>query len=315
MNVELHYYLSEDSHSMDAFIKNKAEGELLKLFSEIISILDLDVEIEFEASSEGGIKDFVKFLRKAKTKKRIKNFWIFFGPIVVGVLINVLSDTLNKDQELDELTKEEKRLNILNLKNDLENDSVQSVLNERELKKMINLIASDHKVKVFKSRFYRQLLKENKIYQFSSTELDKDKRPVSSEQAIRRDKFTEQVFLDEELSPVKVENANVEIVSPVLKQGNIKWKGIYNGKSITFSLLDNEFKNDVLNKRFSFAHGTSIRCNLIIAQSINEDGDVYVKNVDVYDVLEIFDGQFTIETRKNKQIKLLKNQLRLDFGE
>ncbi len=37
--LELHYYLENDFHSMDAFVKNKAEAELLKVFKEISEIL------------------------------------------------------------------------------------------------------------------------------------------------------------------------------------------------------------------------------------------------------------------------------------
>ena len=41
--IEIHYYLENDLHSMDAFIKNKAESELLKVFKEISDILELDL--------------------------------------------------------------------------------------------------------------------------------------------------------------------------------------------------------------------------------------------------------------------------------
>ena len=61
--LELHYYLSGESHSMDAFVKNKAEAELLKVFKEISDILKLDLSFEIEALTEGGIKEFIKILK------------------------------------------------------------------------------------------------------------------------------------------------------------------------------------------------------------------------------------------------------------
>jgi hypothetical protein len=68
---QLHYFLKDDSHSIDAITLNKAEGELLKIFREVISILGLENEISFEATAieEGGIKAFYKFLNKKRLKK------------------------------------------------------------------------------------------------------------------------------------------------------------------------------------------------------------------------------------------------------
>jgi hypothetical protein len=35
MKVELHYYLKGSSHQMDAFVRHKCEGEILKLIGQI----------------------------------------------------------------------------------------------------------------------------------------------------------------------------------------------------------------------------------------------------------------------------------------
>ena len=66
---EIHYYLENELHSMDAFVKNKAEFELLKIFSEISNSLDLDLTFEIEALKEGGIREFIKVLKKKKNRK------------------------------------------------------------------------------------------------------------------------------------------------------------------------------------------------------------------------------------------------------
>ena len=54
---EIHYYLKDGSHSMDAVVKNKCEAELLAVAYEIIDLLDLDVTINAEALREGGVKE------------------------------------------------------------------------------------------------------------------------------------------------------------------------------------------------------------------------------------------------------------------
>lgn len=313
-NLEIHYYLENHSHSMDAFVKNKSEAELLKLVSEITILLDIELDFEFEAIKQGGIKDIIKYFKKKKNKKQLNNLLIFFGAIISGVLINVASEHFNRDKEAEDLSKEEKRLNIRKLKKELDDD----ILNEDEKSKAVNqiifLISDEHKIRVFKSRFYYNLLKENKLYQLSTTELSENFEPISTEKIIERKYFKNQILETEDKKPISIENAIVEIVSPVLKQGNIKWKGIYDGQSISFNLLDNEFKYSVINKQYRFANGTSIKCKLELIQSINDDGEIYNKEINVFDVLEIFDGIQTITTKKAKNIKELKNQTKIDFN-
>lgn len=299
---------------MDAFVKNKSEAELLKLICEVTLLLDIELDFEFEAIKQGGIKDIIKYFKKKKNKKQLNNLLIYFGAIISGVIINVASDNFNKDKESDELSKEEKRLNIKVLKKQLDEGN----LNEEDTIKAINyvifLISEEHKIKVFKSRFYNHLLKEDKLYKFSTTELTENFEPISRENIIPRIDFKKQILDNEDKKPILIENAVIEIVSPVLKQGNIKWKGIYDGQSITFNLLDSEFKISVINKQYSFTNGTSIKCRLELIQSVNDDGEIYNKEINVSDVLEIYDGIQIIETKKAKHIKELKNQIKIDFS-
>ena len=62
--LQLHYYLSGHSHSMDAKIYNKVESELLKIIEEVSNVLDLEILIEIQALEEGGLKAIYKFLNK-----------------------------------------------------------------------------------------------------------------------------------------------------------------------------------------------------------------------------------------------------------
>jgi hypothetical protein len=63
---QLHYYLSDESHSMDAFVRNKCEREILALFDEAAKNLQFSVSIESLAYREGGLKEFWKFIGKNK---------------------------------------------------------------------------------------------------------------------------------------------------------------------------------------------------------------------------------------------------------
>ena len=313
--LELHYYLDDNSHSMNAVVKNKSEAEFIKLFFEVSNLLDLDIDLEFEALKEGGIKDIIKYFKKKKNKEKLTKLLIFFGAILSGVLINVTSDYFNKDKVLEELNKEEKRLNIRKLKNDLQQDSLSKAQETVVIESIIIQISDTHRAQVFKSRFYQQILKEPKLYQFSTTELDDNYKPLSIERSITRADFNKQILESEDLEPKTIENANIEIVSPVLKQGNMKWKGLYNDKSISFYVNDTEFKNAVLNKLYSFSSGTSIKCSLEIVVTLDDEGEEVIKEAKVFDVLEVFDGKQTHITKKAKHLKELKNQIQMDFKE
>ncbi len=60
--LELHYYLNNESHSMNAFIRNECEKEILIILKEIITNLNILIEIESEAYTEGGLRQVWKFL-------------------------------------------------------------------------------------------------------------------------------------------------------------------------------------------------------------------------------------------------------------
>lgn len=311
--LELHYYLENDSHSMNAIVKNKSEAQLIRLVFEVSNLLELEIDLEFEALKEGGIKEIIKYFKKKKNKQKLEKILIYFGAIISGVLINVASDNFKIDKEFEELNKEEKRLNIRKLKKELENDTLTKAQETIVIESFVMQIGDTHKVQVFKSRFYQHILKEPKLYKLSLTQLDDNNQPVSTEKSIERANFNRQILENEDLKPKTIENANIEIVSPVLRQGNIKWKGIHNDKPISFNLEDTEFKNAVLNKQYSFSNGTSIKCKLEIFIRIDEEGEEIMKEAKVSDVLEVFDGKTTHMTKKARHLKEIKNQIKLDF--
>lgn len=310
-NLELHYYLENESHSMNAFVKNRSEAELLRIFNEIFNILEVEIEIEFEAIQQGGLKEIAKFFTKKKTKKRIQTYIV---PIITAVLVGILINYATKDSELDELTKTEKRLNIKKLQGELENNiGGNSNLDQQKVDQIIYYLLTDHKLQVHKSRFYQELIKESKIYKFSTLELNNNFEPISKEVVIQRESFFNQVLEDENGKTITIEDANVEIVSPVLKQGNIKWKGLYKNQPINFLLKDSDFQKLVLNREIGFKNGTSIKCSIKYKECLNENGELIFKEIEVFDVLEIFEGDKRIETKKSKAKKELAFQTKMEF--
>jgi hypothetical protein len=54
---EIHYFLPDNMHSMDAVVKNKCEAEFLAIAYEVIRLLELDITLNTEALKEGGLRD------------------------------------------------------------------------------------------------------------------------------------------------------------------------------------------------------------------------------------------------------------------
>lgn len=312
--LELHYYLSDNSHSMDAFVKNKAESELLKVFKEISDILELDLSFEIEALSEGGIKEFIKILKKKKTKKQIAKIVAVIGVIFSGVLTNIISDQFTKNPELEKSQLEESQLNIKKLKKDLEKEDLTEEEKTIIIQNLTVIISNTDKIKFHRSNFYSNLLKENKIEQISTTELDENNEPLSKEKKVLRENFNSFIVHKVKIDSEFIEDANIEIVSPVLKKGKMKWRGYYDNKPISFNLMDSGFRNSVLNREVSFQNGTSIKCLLEFEKEMDDEGNIKITEINVFDVTNIFEGETTIITKRGKEIIEEKKQIKLDFG-
>lgn len=312
--LELHYYLSDKSHSIDAFVKNKAEAELLKVFKEISNILELDLSFEIEALTEGGIKEFIKILKKKKTKKQIAKILTIVGVIFSGVLTNIISDQLTKNPELEKSQLEESQLNIEKLKKDLEKEEITGEESTVIIENLTTIISNSDKIKFHRSNFYFNLLKENKIEHISTTELDKNNNPLSEEKKVSREDFNKFIVHKVKIDSEFVEEANIEIISPVLKSGKMKWRGYYKSKPISFNLLDSGFKNSVLNREVSFQNGTSIKCLLEFEKEMDDEGNIKTTEINVFDVTNVFEGDITIITKRGKEIIEEKKQIKLDFG-
>ncbi|MBT3547230.1 MAG: hypothetical protein HN487_06030 [Flavobacterium sp.] len=312
--LELHYYLSDKSHSMDAFVKNKAEAELLKVFKEISELLELDLSFEIEALTEGGIKEFIKILKKKKTKKQIAKILAVVGVIFSGVLTNIISDQFTKNPELEKSQLEESQLNIKKLKRDLEKEDILEEESTLIIENLTVIISNTDKIKFHRSNFYSNLLKENKIEQISTTELDENNNTLSEEKKVSRENFNKFIVHKVKIDSEFIEDVNIEIVSPVLKKGKMKWRGYYDSKPISFNLLDSDFRNSVLNREVSFQNGTSIKCLLEFEKEMDDEGNIKTTEINVFDVSNIFEGETTIITKRGKEIIEEKKQTKLDFG-
>ncbi|HAS3381188.1 TPA: hypothetical protein I6122_003825 [Vibrio cholerae] len=294
--LQMHYYLENDSHSMDAIARNKCEAEIIAIVQEVAKILNAQIVIEAEAWKEGGLRDIWAFTNaNAAVISAIVS--------IAGIIISRVPTT---DPELEQLQKEdlklsilERRLNLAKLQKEIDANTVT----QNTVEKVAQLVDTNYKVVTRKSNFYKQLNNTPKITKVGINGLDEDGEEAFKEGMVQRTDF-KRFILHSNTLPLQIdENAVIEIISPVLRNGKHKWKGLYQGESISFAMKDKDFKRDVLTEKISFTHGAAIKCVLHIQRKLDEVGEVVITGYAVDTVVE--NGQETVfkETLQGKKYR------------
>lgn len=278
--LQIHYYLNDNVHFMDALVKNRSEAELIRFIKHIALSLSLEIEIESEAIEEGGIRSYFRILIKKKNRKKLKRLISEFGLILTTVLTTQLVEKIFEDRESIALDKEQKRLNIEKTKIEIQNlnkaDENENL--EIDIDSLINILGNDGKTIILKSNFYTHLIVENRIYQISAQELNLENDPIGDEKIVTKNEFKKFIVKEIQLEPKTIEGAEIEIISPVFRKGNDNWKGIYNGEPIEFKIGDFDFKQKVLNRQVSFTTGTKMLCDLEINLVLDKKGEPKIKS-------------------------------------
>jgi hypothetical protein len=299
--LELHYYFNDSSHSMNALVRNHCEAEFLAIAIEISKELNLSIQLESEAYREGGLKEIWKAIDNNSVQ----------ASLLISVIAIVSSRIPLSDPELDDLQKqnlrlsiEEKQLRIKKLKTELKNEEVSV----KTVEKVAEALETNLKIVTRKSNFYKQLNRYNKVDKIGFSALDSNNCPVSDEHTVFRNNFKNFIIHSHNLTPIVVEDALIEIVAPVLKEGRYKWKGVYDNEAISFSMNDKDFNFDVLNEVISFKHGTTIECVLLIHQKLDETGEIQITGHSVSTVIRKIDSGEELETLQGKKYIFNKKQ-------
>jgi|WetSurMetagenome_2_1015567.scaffolds.fasta_scaffold75621_1 hypothetical protein len=299
--IELHYFLKDKSHLIDAFVKHKCETELLAIAKDLITTLELDVHILSEAQLAGGIKEFWKFLGKNGAQLAL------IIAIVNAVLtrIPVSNKELEKSQiENIQLDNEVKRLTIEKLKKELNKVNIDTNI----IHDSTNFFCNDYKIIKHKSNFYETLQNYPNVTQISTTSYH-DNQQLNQSFLVQRKDFHKFILYSNILPEKFIDNAIVEIISPVLKNGKYKWRGIYNGETIDFTMKDEKYKYSVMKKEISFQSGYFIECVLKISSKIDDLGNIQNTGYTVTTVLGKIDDNKIIETEQGKRFKKLKEDI------
>lgn len=302
--IELHYWFNKDdsTHTMDALIQNKCEFELLQILKEIAQNFNLEIIIETEPLAEGGLRRWFTIVKKEENRKAvittalIVSFasTVLFSPITTALTETTkhIIDNIFEDKEIKNLQEEKLKEEIINLKLDAEIKVQQLSKNNIIIKR--------------RSNFFEALEKYPKVEKVSIIIENKEKQPITKEIFISQINFKEYIIVSDDLQPIQIENAIIEIISPVLKKGNYKWRGIYNGETVSFNMKSPEFKTLVQTGKIEFKNGFSIKCNLEIERKLNNNGEEFITNYNITSVLGYFVNDKPMET--NEGIKYRRQQ-------
>ena len=241
----IHYYLNDDSHSMNAFVRNAMEKDFLSIVNTISSSLNLKIELESRAAKEGGFIEILDIIEAHPVSSTI--IVSSAGYAIKRFLEYLLTGAYKKNK----LENEKLELEILKLKKE------SAGIDENQLEQKLARPISNYYAKIEKYEKIRAVGFGNE---------------VNNEYVVQRDEFRNFILIDDKEEEVD-DDANIEIISPVLKEGRYKWRGIYKNESIDFSMGDSKFKNDIIDGRYDFGNGSFINCQLFITKTYDEFGN------------------------------------------
>jgi len=294
--IELHYWFDDNTHLIDAVVQNKCEYEFLGILKEIASTYNVLVTVETKPLADGGLRRWFKIVAKDDNKKATITIAIIVA-LLTAVLVTPITTSISKvteklierifeDSEIKELEKEKLKLEIEKLKQETSKNTI--------------LLDNNNIIKKKRSNFYETLEKYPKVEKITYIISEEIKNDSLDERTVYRKNFIEFVLVSDDLEPLEIDDATIEIISPVLKKGNYRWMGLYEGDPIPFSMKSREFKNLVQTGEVQFKNGTSINCSLVINRKIDNEGIEKITSVEVIRVNHYFENDKPIETPEGK---------------
>lgn len=304
----VHYQLDGGVHRMDAIVRNRAEGELLALLKEVGVVLGLPVHVETHAYGEGGLVEYLNLIFQNKEQ--------------IAAVMALLSPLLGAPFYIDKIkqSKQQTSLNELNLqkiKLEIKEKEDAAIAREGEREKgsgsealefespptadeIAQALLTRKKVARRRSNYYEALLADSKIESVGFAP-SHDKGVM--ELKVPRGKFSSYVIAKSDLEPLVYERLDLEIVSPVLRSGAIKWRGIFDKKVVSFELLDQTFRSEVASQKVQFQNGTTLICDFEVYQREDDIGDVEVAGYAVTKVHEV-KTPHALQQRPEEQLQL-----------
>ncbi len=290
--IEIHYFLDDGSHQINAFALTKCSYDVLNIISAYCKKLNVKIDVDTLALGEGGIKQWLKIVKKQEdetapiTTEVIK--YLVIGALgVVGFLGHEVYQYIREDKELTELKKE----------------ALIKYLSDSGYQQSEKL---DNQVSKLRSNFYISACNAPNVSSVSFSSLNASGEREYNRK-INRASFPSFILIDNSLDPIDVDNASILITSPVISRGKYnKWHGVYNGEYIEFKMSSNEFKTLVQSGEVSFKNGFSINCLLRIHRCLNEKGEEKIIRYEVIRVNAYYIADVVTETREGRNYRRKK---------
>lgn len=245
---QVHYYFDDESHSMNAFVRNRAEKDLLEAVKRVLELVEFSPEIETEAYSEGGLVETLMLVATG-----------------TGTVMAFLSPSINEilkyhftKSKTDDALKEET----------LKGLQLDNAIKELDYTNKLEKALEDKVVRRHVSNYYTKISGYAKVAKIGFKNLS----IRADEIIIPRSKFKEFILVDDK-TVTEDDDAEIEIISPVLMEGAFSWRGKYKEDRIDFSMGDSKFKSEVINGEHQFANGFVMSCLLQITITFDEFGD------------------------------------------
>lgn len=284
-----HYYFNDESHSIDSITRNECEKELLYIIKEISETLRLELQIETLPSEEGGFKEVWNFIGKNSAQLTllvaISTIIISRFPVENKELTQLQIENLKLDNEVKR--KELDKLNLEFIQNDED-------INHKTLIDSVQLVNKNYKIAWRKSNLYKKLNDYKKV-DFIEVQRQKADKPVGNPRSIPRKCFSKFILRSDDLPPIGVDRALIDVISPAIKRGKFKWKGFYNHEIINFQMDDMSFKQQVFKGGMNFSNNFSIEVDMTQDRKINHDGEIKAINTVVHKVLASIEGDRRVE--------------------
>lgn len=315
--LAIHYHIKDELHVMDAKTHNICDANIISIIELISDVLRVNIKLDIVARNEGGIRDIILF--RPKTKKGILVFKSIYAPLLVGLILFLVSFFLTRNPEEDSLQIQIKKakleLLIAQKQQLIEQDKKDEEVLDH-LKKITDNISNltqgqiVKKIRRKQSVVYKQLEGDKNVVAFSVEQNTEEYIELGK---VNQCDFHNFIIEASEQITEYDEDATIEIVSPVLNNSNIKWKGIYNGDVIDFYMKDKEFKQQILNNNLQFGCNNILSAILEIKKKINEYGEEETPIFSVITVLGTEHQDGYIETPKGKQYRENPKQLSFAF--
>jgi hypothetical protein len=306
---KIHYHLNGGAHRMDAIVRNRAEGELLALLKEVAAVLGLPVHVETHAYGEGGLVEYLDLV--FQNKEQIATVIALLSPLLGVPLyfdkikqsrqqtqlneLNIKKIKLEIKEKEDAATEPDGRRNQVwkNMALPLEkaptaNDIAQALLTRKKIARR-------------RSNYYEALLTDSKI---DAVGFAPSHNKNTAEKIVPRSDFGNFVIAKSNLEPLVYEGLLLEIVSPVLRSGSIKWRGIFEKKTVSFELQDDTFRADVVSQKVQFQNGTTLLCDFEVHQREDDTGEIEIAGYAVTKVHDVKTPQVFRKKPAQEQLNL-----------